>query len=146
METRRKIIIFLLRVSMGWMMFYAGITKILDPAWTSKKYIISAKTFSVFYAQLTSANILPTVDFLNKWGLTLIGISLILGFLVKFSSLFGALLMALYYFPILDFPYVGPVNSYIVDQHVIFFLVFIFLFLFNAGRSFGFDSYRISKR
>ena len=31
MTQSQKVTLFLLRVSMGWMMLYAGVTKILDP-------------------------------------------------------------------------------------------------------------------
>ena len=130
---------------MGWLFFYAGITKILDPKWSAKGYLASAKTFSDFYAWLASDNILPIVNFLNEWGLALIGASLILGIFVKISSPFGALLMILYYFPILVFPYAGE-HSYIADEHIIYALVFITIFMLNAGKYWGLDSYRISRR
>lgn len=141
----KKIIYFLSRVSMGWLFFYAGAVKILDPKWSAKGYIANAKTFTGFYEWLASDNILAIVNFLNEWGLALIGASLILGFLVKFSSPFGALLMLLYYFPILQFPYAGP-QSYIIDEHIIYALVFIIFFIIDAGRYWGLDAYRISRR
>ena len=94
MNTNKRIILFLTRLSMGWLMFYAGITKVLDPEWTAKGYIESAKTFPSFYNWLLSDNILPIVDLLNQWGLTLIGVSLILGLFVRWSSLFGAIIPA----------------------------------------------------
>lgn len=61
----RRISLFLLRISMGWLFFYAGITKILDPTWTSAGYLNSAKTFSEFYQFLASPGILPWVDLIT---------------------------------------------------------------------------------
>lgn len=143
MNIFKKIVYFFLRVSMGWLFFYAGITKILDAKWSAKQYIAQAKILPELYNWFLSPTILPTIDFLNKWGLTLIGASLIIGFLVRFSSPFGALLMMLYYFPILNFPYVGSGKvSYIVDQHIIFTLVFIMFILIDAGKYWGLDYYR----
>lgn len=139
----KKINFFLLRVSLGWVMFYAGITKILDPKWTAKGYIAGAKMFPTFYGSLlTNPTNLMIIDFLNKWGLTLIGVSLMLGFLVRFSSPFGAALMMLYYFPVLDFPYASGKNYYIVDFHIIFALTFIVLLIGDAGKYWGLDYYR----
>jgi thiosulfate dehydrogenase [quinone] large subunit len=145
MDKKKKIIIFLLRVSMGWLMLYAGVTKIINPEWTAKNYLVSANTFSNFYQWLASDNILPIVNFLNEWGLVLVGASLIAGIWVKISSFSGALLMALYYFPILTFPYAGE-HSYIVDEHVIYIFVFMLFLIFNAGRYWGLDSYRVGRK
>lgn len=44
-----KTSLFPLRISLGWLMFYAGITKVLDPSWSSWGYLMSAKTFTGFY-------------------------------------------------------------------------------------------------
>lgn len=149
MNIFKKIVIFLLRVSMGWIFFYAGITKVLDSSWTAKGYISQSKIFPELYSFFLSSQMLPMVDFLNKWGLVLIGVSLILGFFVKFSSPFGALLMVLYYLPILKFPYVGAgKNYYIIDMHIIFALVFLMFIILDAGKYWGLDYYRtaVNKR
>src|SRR3989338_11427456 len=135
----QKVSLFLLRVSLGWMMLYAGITKIADPGWSAAGYIRGAKMFPGFYQWLLNPQILPIVNFANEWGLTLLGISLILGVFVRLSSLLGAALMLLYYFPILDFPYPSP-NSYIVDQHVIFIFVLALFAAMRAGRIWGFEN------
>lgn len=45
----QKISLFLLRISIGWLMFYAGITKVLNPEWSAAGYLKGAKTFVVFY-------------------------------------------------------------------------------------------------
>lgn len=118
--------ILLLRLALGWLFLYAGITKVTNPEWTAKGFLENAKTFPEFYVWLASPNILPVVDFLNQWGLTLIGIVLILGILVRFSSYLGALMMLLYYFPHLAFPYIGE-HSFIVDEHIIYALAFLAL-------------------
>jgi thiosulfate dehydrogenase [quinone] large subunit len=82
---------------------------------------------------------LPTVSFVNKWGLTLLGISLILGIGVRLSSILGAVLMLLYYFP-LGFPY-PDAHSFIVDDHIIYALVLIMFAVFKAGRTWGLEEW-----
>lgn len=134
-----KIVLFLLRISMGWLMFYAGITKVLNPAWSSVGYLQEAKTFSTFYQYLSGSGILPTVDFVNEWGLTLLGISLILGVFVRLSSVAGAVLMVLYYLPVLDFPYPNA-HSYIIDDHIIYALVLLYFASIKAGRFWGLEN------
>lgn len=123
---------------MGWLMFYAGITKVLNPGWSAAGYLNSAKTFAGIYQWFARPEILPTINFLNEWGLTLLGAALILGVAVRLSSVPGALLMALYYFPILQFPIAGT-HSYIVDEHVVYALVLLLLGAMSAGRVWGLD-------
>lgn len=135
-----KMAILLLRWSMGWLFFYAGITKVLNPAWSAAGYIKNAKTLAGFYNWLASPPYIGWVNFLNEWGLTLIGVSLILGLAVRWSSIAGALLMILYYLPILNFPYAGE-HSYLVDEHVIYFLVFLLFYLSKAGEYWGLDRF-----
>ena len=125
---------------MGWLMFYAGITKVLDPNWSAAGYLQGAKTFAGFYQWLTQPNILPAINFINEWGLTLLGVSLILGIFVRLSSVFGTVLMMLYYFPVLTFPYISQ-HSFIVDEHVIYALVLIFFAAIGAGRYYGLDTW-----
>lgn len=129
---------FSLRISMGWLMFYAGITKVLNPAWSAEGYLRGAKTFSGFYQWLASPDLLPLVNFLNEWGLTLLGVSLLLGLCVSITSWFGALLMMLYWFPVLDFPYISD-HAFLVDEHIIFALVLILFAVMRAGRIWGLD-------
>lgn len=140
----QTLLLFLLRIALGVIMFYAGITKVLDPSWTAAGYIKGAKTFSGFYQLLLNPNVLPIVNFFNQWGLTLLGISLILGLFVRFSSVFGAVLMLLYYFPALNFPYVGS-HSFLVDDHIIYILVLILFAIARAGRVWGLDAYLFKK-
>ncbi len=132
--------LFLLRVTAGWMFFYAGITKVMDPAWSAASYLQGAKTFPALYNFFLSPAVLPITNFLNEWGLTILGASLILGIFVRWSSLFGVILMALYYLPILDFPYPNT-HSYIVDEHVIYICALLVLGAFRAGRVFGLDRF-----
>ncbi len=127
-----------LRIALGWLFFYAGITKVLNPAWSAKGYLLGAKTFSGFYAWLASDGVLPIVDFLNEWGLTLIGAALILGLFTRISALLGAAMMILYWFPVLDFPKVD--HGFLVDDHVVYALALLALAAFRAGRTWGLDA------
>lgn len=135
-----KFSIFPLRLAMGWMMFYAGITKILDPNWSAAGYLKGAKTFTAFYQWLAQSGTIPLVNFVNEWGLTLLGISLILGIGVRLSSVLGAVLMMLYYFPVLQFPHPNA-HAFIVDEHIIYVLVLVFFAATRAGRSYGLEGW-----
>ena len=142
MTNLQKYSLVLLRLSLGWLFFYSGITKILNPAWSAAGYLKGAKTFISFYQWLLTPSVLPVINFLNEWGLTLVGVSLILGVFVRWGSYAGILLMVLYYLPILQFPMVGD-RSYIVDEHIIYIFAFLILAGFDAGKTWGLEN-RIS--
>lgn len=138
-------LLFLLRIVMGWLYFYTGLIKILNPTWSAAGYIGGAKTFPGFYNLFLRSDILPFTNYLNEWALTLLGISLIAGVFVKYAGYLGSLLMLLYYLPILDFPKVGA-NSFIVDDHIIFILVLLYLSVAGAGEYLGFDGWWKSRK
>ncbi|MEK7576850.1 MAG: DoxX family membrane protein [Patescibacteria group bacterium] len=140
MSQFQKFTVFLSREVMGWFFFYAGITKVLNPEWSAAGYLKGAKMFAGFYQWLLSPEILPFINFTNKWGLTLLGISLMLGIGVRLSSLLGAILMLLYYFPILDGFYPNT-HAFIVDEHVIYTTVLLMFAANQAGRAWGFESW-----
>lgn len=140
MSQFQKISLVLLRVLTGWMMLYAGVTKIIDPQWSAEGYLKGAKTFVWFFQSLANPGILPLVNFLNEWGLALLGISLILGIGVRLSSVLGAGLMMLYYFPILDFPYPNP-HAFLVDEHIIYAVALLVLASMRAGQIWGLENW-----
>lgn len=117
--TLSNVPMFLLRIFLGWMFLYAGLTKIFDPQWSAAGYLQGAKTFHDFYAFLALPILLPMTNFVNEWGLTLLGISLILGVGMRIATPLGSVLMLLYYLVVLQFPKVGT-TSFLVDQHIIY--------------------------
>lgn len=128
-----------LRLVTGWFFLYAGLSKIINPTWSAGGYLSAAKSFSGFYGWLASPGILPIVNFINEWGLFLIGLSLILGVAVKLSGYLGSVMMLLYYLPVLDFPKVD--HGFIVDDHIIFIAVLLLLAAFDAGRVYGLETW-----
>lgn len=139
MEKWQKVFLTFLRVSMGILFLYAGVTKLVDPSWSAGGYLQGAKTLSSFYNMLANSSLLPVVDFFNKYGLTLLGTSLILGAGVRLSAPLGVVLMFLYYIPVLQFPYVGT-HSFLVDEHIVYIAVLLVLYSFHAGRVYGIGS------
>lgn len=140
MEKKQKFFIFFLRISLGILFFYAGITKVINPEWSAAGYLKGAKTFSGFYTLLTDPTIIPVVNFVNEWGLTLLGVSLLLGVFVRLASWLGSLLMLLYYIPVLSFPYVGT-HSFLVDEHIIYIFSLLLLGSLKAGRHWGLEKW-----
>ena len=129
-----------LRITSGWLYFYAGITKVTDPEWTSVGYIKGAKTLANAFAWFLNPQVLPVVDFLVKWGLVALGVSLLLGLFVRLSSYLGILLMLLFYLPVLSFPMAGA-HSFIIDEHIIYIAGLLVLANFKAGHVWGLEKW-----
>lgn len=138
MNMFKKVSLLLLRLGLGWLFLYAGVTKIIDPEWSAAGYLSNAQTFPELFAWFATPANIGWINFVNEWGLTLIGISLIVGLFVRWSSLAGIMLMVLYWLPVLSFPYVGD-HSYIVDDHIVYVLGLLVLMAFHAGRYWGLD-------
>jgi len=141
MSQYQKITLFLLRISLGWLMFYAGITKILNPTWSAIGYLENAKTFQSLYFWLASENISPIISLINEWAPLLLGVSLLTGTLVRVSTALGIILMLLYYFPVLEFPYLSNGRFLIVDDHIIYSVALLLLYIFNTGKYWGVDGF-----
>lgn len=139
MDNKQKILLFVARLGFGWMFFYAGITKVINPAWSAAGYLKGAKTFSGVYAWLASAPNIAWVNFVNEWGLTIVGTLFILGLFFRYAAFSAIALMVLYYLPVLDFPKVGN-NAFLIDQHILYILLISLLWFFGAGKAWGLDA------
>lgn len=139
----KETIIFLLRIALGWLFFYAGVEKLMNPEWTASGFLLNAKTFHDLYASFASAGNIGWVNSIVPWGEISIGLGLIFGTFTRLASYFAILLLALFYFPGLDFPHVK--NGFIVDEKIIYILVFAALIYVRAGTIWGLD-YFINKK
>ena len=145
MNTHQKVSLFALRVAIGIMFLYAGISKLLVDGWSAASYLNSAQTFSGLYHWFASSGNIGWVNFVNIWGAILIGVGLIFGVATRWASWAGILIMVLYYFPVLNFPYVAE-HSYLVDEHIIYILALSVILSLHAGRYIGIDGTLRSRR
>jgi thiosulfate dehydrogenase [quinone] large subunit len=120
-----------LRVAVGVLFFLAGFAKMSD--WSAAGYLANATGPLSGWFQSLAGN--PTVDFLNVWGLTLIGVALIIGLMVRPASFFGAILMVLYYLSDLE----GNTAHGFIDEHVILALLFGLFMAGGFGHALGLD-------
>ncbi|MBN1999122.1 DoxX family protein, partial [candidate division KSB1 bacterium] len=95
------------RVVIGWHFLYEGLVKLLMPDWTAASYLeVSNWIFApVFHWMAANPGVLAVVDFLNVWGLILIGLSLMLGLFSRVGAFAGLVLLAFYYLS--NPPFVG---------------------------------------
>ena len=135
----RKLLVVYLRLTLGWIFLYAGLSQVLNPSFTAAHFLQTTKTFHAFFTLFTRPDLAPVTDFLVQWGHTLIGLSLISGLLVRLSAPFGCLLMGTYYLAHMDFPYIETKLNFLVDYHLVYVGVLIALIMVDAGRVWGLD-------
>ncbi|PJE75887.1 DoxX family protein [Candidatus Uhrbacteria bacterium CG10_big_fil_rev_8_21_14_0_10_48_11] len=138
-----KVWLVLLRLTLGSLFLYAGISKLTNASWSAAGYLANANTFPALYAWLATPLNIGWVNLINEWGLTLLGIALILGVFVRFAGSLGMLLMLLYYLPGLNFPYVS--NGFLIDQHIIYIMALGLLITLRAGEIWGLDRWLVFK-
>jgi thiosulfate dehydrogenase (quinone) large subunit len=131
-------VIFVLRILIGWTFLYAGTWQIWENFDTAG-FLNHVVTFHDAFAVFATPAMLPFTDFLVKWGHLLIGLSLISGFLVRVSGPFGILLMITYYFAHMQFPFIEDHLNYLVDFHLVYATVLVYLIAHRAGHVFCID-------
>ena len=83
--------ITVLRVFVGWHFLYEGIAKLTSPSWSAAGYLKASRgPFSGLFKWLASQpNLLANADLITMWGLTIVGVLLILGLFTRLASLAG---------------------------------------------------------
>jgi uncharacterized membrane protein YphA (DoxX/SURF4 family) len=132
----------ILRIIIGWHFLYEGVAKLFNPNWSSSLYLMESKwLFSGFFHWLISNNTtLQIVDFLNIWGLIIIGFCLFIGLFNRMASISGAILLLLYFVANPPFVYSSvPSQShfYIINYNLIEAFVLIVLASFRGDHLWG---------
>jgi thiosulfate dehydrogenase [quinone] large subunit len=142
-----------LRVLIGWHFLYEGISKVINPYWSSANYLLESKwIFSDWFISIVANPLaLKIVDFLNEWGLMAIGFGLIAGCFTQIATITGIVLLLLYYVstpPLVGLSYSLPMEgSYlVVNKNLIEMAGLIVLALFPSGTVVGLDVFLIRRK
>jgi thiosulfate dehydrogenase [quinone] large subunit len=137
-----------LRLVVGWHFLYEGLAKLSNPYWTSAGYLADAHGLfkGVFLAIAANSTAVTIVDYLNMWGLTLIGLGLLLGLLTRTSTIAAIVLLALYYLaapPLVGYEYAMPTEgSYLIVNKILVELAALVVMLaYPTGASWGVDRF-----
>lgn len=141
-----------LRFLIGWHFLYEGISKLLNPYWSSAAYLLDSKWIFSGLAKTIVSNptLLTFSDYINMWGLTLVGISLMFGLFSKYGSLVGMGFVLMYYFfapPLVGLEYGKPnEGSYIVvNKNLIEACALWVLYSFPTSQYLGIDRFLNNK-
>ncbi len=137
--------LLLLRILIGWHFLYEGVLKMYNPAWTSKGYLLSASFMKPFFIWLSGPSLIGVVDTLNIVGLAVVGLGLLLGIRIRWASIVGILLLAMYYLahpPFPGFEQGATEGSYwLVNKNLIEIAALWAIYQFTAAYGFGVESF-----
>ena len=139
----RAFILFF-RLTMGWTFLWAAIHHFGDEKFVLG-FLSHVKTFHDVYQPFTNPAVLPVLTFLVEYGHLLIGLSLLSGLLVRVSAPFAIALMLLYWTAHMDFPYIENFNNYLVDYHIVYAGVLVYLIVKRAGHVLGLDGLGVGR-
>lgn len=151
--TFQTITLILLRMLIGWHFLYEGISKLLNPYWTSAGYLAESPwLFSGLFTDIAdSPTLLKWVDILNIWGQIAIGLALITGLVTTWACIFGIFLLLIYYVcnpPFVGYSYSAPSEgSYLIVNKILIETAALGILLaFPTGKILGLDSLIFKKR
>lgn len=132
-----KIALVSLRIIMGWLFFFSGITKVLDPEWTATGYLMHAipeeNPFGSLWPILAE---MPLIDISVQIGLTLVGLGIIFGAFTRWSAFWASVMMLFFWASSLPLE-----NGLLIDEHIVYIAVLVTLSAVRAGRIAGLDPY-----
>jgi uncharacterized membrane protein YphA (DoxX/SURF4 family) len=138
-------VLTILRIAIGWHFLYEGIVKLTSSGWTSASYLLESRwMFSGFFHWIAAhPGVLQAVDVVNIWGLILVGMGLMLGFLSRYAAIGGIILLAFYYTA--NPPFISATGAYLeghyvwIDKNLIELIALIVLLLIPTGQFVGMD-------
>jgi thiosulfate dehydrogenase [quinone] large subunit len=144
--------ILALRVTMGWVLLQGGLTKLVtyldatpENDWTAAGYLANAiPAGNPLGGMWTAMAGSPLIDQLVMWGLTLTGLGLILGALVRWSAFWGAVMMLFFWAAALEGGILQGLplaHGWVVDDHIVYAALLFGLGAIGAGRILGVDAY-----
>lgn len=142
-----------LRLAIGWHFFYEGISKLLAADWTSAGYLSTAEGIfgGLFKAIAATPWMVGTVDIANSWGLTIIGLCLLLGLFTRISSVGASVLLLLYSLahpalPGMAGASLGGGSYLIVDRNIVEALALIMIAMAPPGQLWALDRFILRRR
>ena len=148
---KEQLIWTLLRISMGWVIFWAFIDKLFglgfatkfDQSWLSGSSptlgflkFATKGPFVDFYRSIAGN---PIIDWLFMMGLLGVGVTLLFGIFTKFGSGVGILMLVLMY----TAGFLPPVNNPFLDEHIVFIIIMTGLIFTSASQLFSVEKWLI---
>jgi thiosulfate dehydrogenase (quinone) large subunit len=138
--------IVVMRVLIGWHFLYEGLSKLGTPGWSAGGFLLQSRgPFApLFRGMAADPGLLSAVNQLNMWGLTAIGLGLILGCFTRLASAAGLFVLLLFYLcnpPFVGYYYSIPAEgSYlVVNKNLVEAAALAVVFVTGSGLFAGVD-------
>ena len=138
--------IVVLRVLIGWHFLYEGLAKLTKPGWSAAGFLLQSRGpfADLFHWMAADPERLAVINQMNMWGLTAIGLGLVLGCFTRLASAAGILIILLFYLCNPPFPgyfYSIPMEgSYIVvNKNLVELAALAVVLVTGSGSTAGLD-------
>lgn len=138
--------ITVMRILIGWHFLYEGVAKLTSTSFTAASYLKQARgPFAGLFRWLAAQpNLLANADLITMWGLTLVGLLLILGLFTRLSSIGAIGFLLMFYFatpPFVGYFYSLPSegNYLLVNKNLVELGALLVVLVTGSGRFAGLD-------
>ena len=136
-----RLIILLLRVSLGLSFFYLGFTSLFNP---QLGLVLQGRSVPGLYNWLGSLSAAAAMTWLHpfaQWAFMIIGALLVLGFLTRVSSFIAIMLLLASYLPGLNINYSLSSVAQFINDELIIIVCLLLLIAAKAGQYVGLDAF-----
>jgi thiosulfate dehydrogenase [quinone] large subunit len=142
----QTIAVVVLRIVIGWHFLYEGVAKLTKPSWSAAGFLLQSRGpfADLFHWMAADPERLAVINQMNMWGLTAIGLGLVLGCFTRLASAAGILIILLFYLCNPPFPgyfYSIPMEgSYVVvNKNLVELAALVVVLVTGSGRAAGLD-------
>jgi thiosulfate dehydrogenase [quinone] large subunit len=143
----------ILRLLIGWHFLYEGLAKLFNSGWTAYPYLMDSQGFlsGFFHSIAENEGLLAVSNYVNVYGLILVGLGLMLGCLSRYASIGGIVFLAMYYLshpPFIGADFMMPAEgSYLwVDKNLIEAGALLVRIYLPASHIIGLDRYIFERK
>jgi thiosulfate dehydrogenase (quinone) large subunit len=140
------IAITVLRVVVGWHFLFEGIAKLTSPSWSAAGYMRASRgPFAAFFRWIASnPQLLDNANLSTMYGLTIVGVLLMLGLFTRLAASGGIAFLLLFYLcnpPFVGYFYSLPTEGtyLIVNKNLVELCALAVILLTRSGRFAGLD-------
>ena len=140
------IAITLLRVVIGWHFLYEGVSKLTSTTWSAAGYMKASRgPLAEFFRWIASQpHLLDNANLITMYGLTIVGVLLMLGLFTRLAAAGGIAFILLFYLcnpPFIGYFYAIPTEGtyLIVNKNLVELCALVVILLTGTGRFAGLD-------
>jgi thiosulfate dehydrogenase [quinone] large subunit len=140
------IAIVFLRIVIGWHILYEGIAKLTSPSWSAVGYMRASRgPFSALFKSIANnPQMLDNANLITMYGLTIVGVLLMLGLFTRLAALGGIAFILLFYLcnpPFVGYFYSIPTEGayLIVNKNLVELSALAVILLTRSGLAAGLD-------